>query len=624
LIRGNNPAHPVALVPATLPSSRKLALESFRDARLGLLVLHAALFAGLAAWSWLKWPDAFIDFGRELYVPWQIVEGKVLYRDVESLFGPFSPYLNALWFRLFGVSLRALVFANLAIFAAILAGIYMLVRQYSDVVTAASASLTTLAFFGFLQLVGVGNYNFATPYAHDATHGLALSVLVLLAWHTAIVRERLASACLSGLAFGCVVLTKPEILVAALAAVLAGTVAATVLDSAGRRVGRVSLVWVMSSLVAPLLFFFYLRIHVGEGAAFRATMRALTAPLDADGASNPFYLAGMGLDEPLLNAFRMFAAFAGFALFVVLVAAGSWRGRGSPFPRWAHEPAGVAAVLLAPLAYWLNVARALPLIVFATVAVVAISLWKRRGAGTGRAPLLLFAWGVFALGMLLKLGLNARVHHYGFYLALPAMTVVVTVLCWGVPAYLASRASAHAASRARVLGATALVAAGVPLLAASNGAYQSKVLPIGSGPDRFYADADSGSRGAAVSQALEAIRSLASPGDGLAVLPEGVMLNYLARLHSPLRVVNLMPPEWTMFGEDAVLRDLQAAPPRFVVLTHKDMREYGYPLFGADARYGRRTVRWILERYHQAHVVGDRPLDPSGWGMVLLERSPPR
>ena len=40
-------------------------------------------------------------FGRELYVPWQLTQGKVLYRDIESIFGPLSPYLNALWMRLF-------------------------------------------------------------------------------------------------------------------------------------------------------------------------------------------------------------------------------------------------------------------------------------------------------------------------------------------------------------------------------------------------------------------------------------------------------------------------------------------------------------------------------------------
>ena len=69
-----------------------------------------------------------IDFGRELYVPWQITRGKMLSRDIASLFGPLSPYINALWFRLFGVSLITLALANLAVLCLTVAGIYHLLR----------------------------------------------------------------------------------------------------------------------------------------------------------------------------------------------------------------------------------------------------------------------------------------------------------------------------------------------------------------------------------------------------------------------------------------------------------------------------------------------------------------
>jgi hypothetical protein len=84
--------------------------------------------AALLWWSWRQWPDPLVDFGRELYLPWQINAGQVLYRDLASLFGPLSPYVNALWFRLFGPSLMTLAWGNLVIFSATVAGIYHLVR----------------------------------------------------------------------------------------------------------------------------------------------------------------------------------------------------------------------------------------------------------------------------------------------------------------------------------------------------------------------------------------------------------------------------------------------------------------------------------------------------------------
>ena len=45
--------------------------------------------------SWFKWPDILIDYGSELYVPWQITQGKVLYSDIGHIFGTLADYINA-------------------------------------------------------------------------------------------------------------------------------------------------------------------------------------------------------------------------------------------------------------------------------------------------------------------------------------------------------------------------------------------------------------------------------------------------------------------------------------------------------------------------------------------------
>ena len=68
--------------------------------------------------------------------------------------------------------------------------------------TAATASLTTLLLFGFAHLVEIGNYNFVAPYSHEATHGLAMSIVLLLCLVRGVAtRERTSwatAACASG------------------------------------------------------------------------------------------------------------------------------------------------------------------------------------------------------------------------------------------------------------------------------------------------------------------------------------------------------------------------------------------------------------------------------------------
>jgi len=63
-----------------------------RAARLAGLVVLAGVAIAMLRMSWGKWPDVLVDFGRELYVPWMLAEGKVLYRDLLYFRGPLSPY----------------------------------------------------------------------------------------------------------------------------------------------------------------------------------------------------------------------------------------------------------------------------------------------------------------------------------------------------------------------------------------------------------------------------------------------------------------------------------------------------------------------------------------------------
>ena len=88
-----------------------------------------AVIAALLLWrGWSRWTHPVIDFGRELYVPWQILEGKILYRDLAYFNGPLSPYLNALGLNIFGVSLTALVIVNFILLATLTLLLYQLVR----------------------------------------------------------------------------------------------------------------------------------------------------------------------------------------------------------------------------------------------------------------------------------------------------------------------------------------------------------------------------------------------------------------------------------------------------------------------------------------------------------------
>ena len=62
-------------------------------------LLYAILTALMLHVTWLTWPDAFVDFSREVYLPWRVSCGDVLYRDLAYYFGPVYS-IAALFVRL--------------------------------------------------------------------------------------------------------------------------------------------------------------------------------------------------------------------------------------------------------------------------------------------------------------------------------------------------------------------------------------------------------------------------------------------------------------------------------------------------------------------------------------------
>jgi hypothetical protein len=255
---------------------------------------------------------------------------------------------------------------------------------------------------------------------------------------------------------------------------------------------------------------------------------------------------------------------------------------------------------------WLGAALPLPLVALATGAGLLARAW--RGGARERTGLALAA---LALALLSKMLLNARIAHYGFTLALPATLLTVALLTGWIPAWLTARGRSGLTFRA---GAAAILGFTAAMHVAETGDWLGrKTETVGEGRDAFRADL----RGRIV---VEALRTIEQAGvDTLVVLPEGVTLNYLARVRNPTPYINFMPPEMILFGEEVLLAALREARPDAVLVVHKDTTEYGFPFFGRD--YGAAVMDWVREAYRPVGLLGDEPLQPGTlFGMRFYAR----
>ena len=585
----------------------------------------ALLLCGL---TWKKWPHALIDFGRELYTPWRLSNGSVLYRDVEAIFGPLSQYVNATWFRIAGTSLTSLCILNLVLLIGLTLMMHAIFRRIAGRATAGLTSACFLTVFAFAQYNLVGNNNFIAPYSHEATHGVILAVAMIYCLTRFAENPLRRWIALAGLCAGATLLTKPEIALAACGTAFAGFIAiATTRHSHGMKLSRPIGLFAASAIVPLVGFFAYFRQHTSNAEAIEYVGGAFRFLLTEGITSSAFYKSVTGFDRPWANIAKMaLVLFGALAVFGTLMAATGYVFASTPENSGSSraKPA-IAVIAFLPglqLVPWFDLARPLPIFCAAiSVIVIRHILGNRREWTAMHRDFPLLLWTCFATLMLTKIALRTTVAHYGFYLAMPATLLAIAALRSLIPGVL-SGVRKRGSGQIMRPAITALTIAGILVLSGrSYSIYSMKTLTVGTGADQFISfDAETELVGTGVADALRLIDADVPDDATLVVLPEGIMLNYLSRRRSTVPYINFMPPELMAFGEPAIIAALQSSPPDYIVVAHKDAAEYGVGDFGSDPRNGQQLMGWVNRNYRRNRTVLNEPFTSDRFGMVILRR----
>jgi hypothetical protein len=637
--------HRSARLSAALAAARSAAERSSILRGLGHSGTHYAalglLFTFLALLSWRRWPDLIVDFGRELYVPWRLAEGELLYRDIVHYYGPLAVTVNSWLFRIFGPGFDTLFWTGLLL----LAGFTLALRAFFlPLVGPVAASLLLALFltgFAFGNFVLIGNYNWVAPYSYDAIYGvyLGFGLLVALARYLADPKPRWLA--LAGMALGATYLTKPENFLAALSVAAIGALAALWrrhVDDAPERSNRwregaghelrVIALWLGGpalAVVAVVNLHFALALGGVEGwtSVHRSWLAVFqTAALTA----SPTNLVFTGFDQPWANLVKVLSAGLWAAATFGIIGLGTWAcGK-----LWTQQRAAALALGLALLGLTALLVLGLrrdpllvgPILPVASVALLVWRAWEFAHAARGveraqRARALL--WSAFGLGLLAKMLLNPRVQHYGFFQAMPATLDLAGFLLAELPRLV--RARGGSGRLAVGIGVTLVATLCLALLMRAQPLWRIKTFSVGRDGDRIVTHPP---QLTPLNRSIEEMRALIAKDFAAArtllVLPEGVSLNYLFRKPTAVPLFEFVPPALEFYGQDRLLAQLAANPPDLVIVLTRDLREFRVPVFGHDDTSGRRLLDWIEPRYEVVARGGGDPLKAGETGIVLLKR----
>lgn len=597
------------LASAGISRPAPLVVRFLRRPSVMLLVSFVLLLAG----SWRRWTSLIADSGREMDLPLRLLRGEMLYQDVHHIYPPFSPYFNALLFRLFGVHLDVLLISGIC-FSLLL--VFLCWRMARRVLPESEARLATMAVIVWCIFKPTGNL--ISPYSFAALHSTTMALGVVLLSLRYVAQPRRRELLLAGLLIGLAAITKQEF---ALAAAVTVTVSLWLVHR-GRYstiLVRLALTATASALVAlPVYGWLYRRVG---WQTLVADCHLLYTHLPA---SLIFYnRQRTGMDQPLASLAQMLGGFSvGVAitgLIILLAALSLYRTRRTETTRSFSTDlrfllfrCGLVILLAAAVVFTINLfaqgrwdgspLRALPIVLAALI----VYAWQRERRSDllpiTSADQALLILAVYSLAVLARVAL--RVPSGGAFggFFLPTSLILLT--------YLTTRALPRAvedwtrnqklAARTRLAGRMLLTLALISTAVVFVVRYRRNfTVPVQTSRATLYAHKTAGP---AIREALDFIQQHTAPDETIAVVPEGSDLAFLTERRMPLRHQIMIPGFMDEAEEQRAIARLQQENTRYIFVINRPMREFGQEAFGRD--FYQTLGTWITGHYRLVKVCG--------------------
>ena len=115
-----------------------------------------------------RFGNIIFDSFREAYIPEQIIQGQVLYKNIFNIYAPFSYLFNALLFKIFGTKLSVLYIAGLFFTLGISNIIYLISNFFFEKIY----SFFIVFFFICTSVLSANVFNCFFPYSYGMLYGL--------------------------------------------------------------------------------------------------------------------------------------------------------------------------------------------------------------------------------------------------------------------------------------------------------------------------------------------------------------------------------------------------------------------------------------------------------------------
>jgi hypothetical protein len=584
-----------------------MAIDDLLTSKQAGRALIVAVALAMAWHTWGRWGDIQMDCGRELYVPMQILRGKLLYRDLFYAFGPLEPYLAALLLAIFGEHFYVFYLFGLilAIWSALLLCEIGAMLEGRAVGIAAAIAMLCQGF-------GSSIFNYVFPWSYAASLSMMLSLLCVWFVVRHILGEGRHNMMLAGLFAGLALLGKQEFGIACYVVLAFVPAWETVFEHGSARALFRSIGACGPGLVLALALYGWL--------FYVLTPRFLIADnwVEVPGTYwmrtyGAHWAALVGLRfDPIELACLIVGAVLALRLWFLIAKAKQRVGNG-----WFVASVTTLGLVIIASRRFAPAARdwGMACLIFPTgmffvgCGLVAYTLYELRKTGA-RHLLGEAAVGVFAL--VLALRVFARVSPYGYSIFYDGPLILLFMMALRKCIAAAAASNLAAEPLRELIGS--LLAVEVFLLAVAvipgdsrrTAALETRWGAIYLQPDETLV----------AKQIIDFVTEQSRKHRRVALLPELPMIYALTEAEAPSRWYTIIPGAPSPSEEASYIIDIERNNPEYIILSNRYTGEYGPAYFGID--YDQRILRWVEAKYCVVGQFGRFRRDGSRFLTALL------
>lgn len=531
-----------------------------------IILLWLFCIAGLILFCG-HYSNILIDFGREVYYPGQILEGKVLYRDLFNIYGPLSYQINAVLYKIFGAKFSTLYGAGWICSLMAISGIYLVAQKFLSKYLSFCVGIFTIS----VCVMTTSIFNFHFPYSWALLYGLIAFLFSLYFLLNFKESKKSSALCISSLLAGICITCKYDFLLYTLIILF------FIIKEKNWKA-------FLSFLAAPFLSFGILFI---QGLSINDLINSLSITgAMAKSKTLTYFYQNSGIyfhPKALTTDFILFLK-AAIPFSVILL--GAYLFKKNKLASIVLSIAGYAGYL------WFFRENVRTFFGFLPLLLLISALAAFRKIDSKLAILILSALAVSA-----KVFWVMLLNSYGNYYISIVIIALLALMFKFVPRELEKTAGIY------------LAIASIMYIGANNSILEFTDSKIQTPKGTIYTAKDNGE---STNQLIEFIGQNTKPDDKIVIFPEGMTINFLTDRKSDDFYNSLLPLYIETFGENKIIEHYKNKMPEYIIFNNLNMKDYYFQYICNDYAHG--FCSFVQENYKPEAVIDN------GFRYIIFKR----